>query len=180
MCVDLCTHITIPNVLIISYPIDHYIFFTTTTKKMKKSFKTEVFLTIPLILLAFCITCASLIKNQWVTGTGINNATNGEYEYNFGLFNGEKVRYVGGRTAFHVKLVCSDGYCIYSCGPNKNDRNNDITNILSNQPCDNLADSYFCDSNSEKCTLTPKGTISEGIRCRNWDSKANFYHYFFF
>ena len=147
---------------------------------MKKSFKTEVFLTIPLILLAFCITCASLIKNQWVTGTGINNATNGEYEYNFGLFNGEKVRYVGGRTAFHVKLVCSDGYCIYSCGPNKNDRNNDITNILSNQPCDNLADSYFCDSNSEKCTLTPKGTISEGIRCRNWDSKANYYYYSFF
>ena len=133
---------------------------------MKKSFKTEVFLTIPLILLAFCITCASLIKNQWVTGTAkiSNNVTNGEYEYNFGLFSGEKVRYFGSRTAFHVKLVCSNGYCIYSCGKSKNDRNNDITNILGNQPCDNLADSYFCDSISEDCSLAPKDTISEGTK----------------
>ena len=136
---------------------------------MKKSFKTEVFLTIPLILLAFCITCASLIKNQWITGTATlisDNVTQGNFEYNFGLFNGEKVRYYGSRTAFHVKLVCSNGYCIYSCGQSKNDRNRDITNILSNQPCDNsyATDSYFCDSNSKECNLAPKDTISDGTK----------------
>ena len=59
---------------------------------MKRSFKTEVFLTIPLTFLAFGLVCASFITTQWVTGKSIIENSKDELSYNYGLFSGHKIR----------------------------------------------------------------------------------------
>ena len=59
---------------------------------MKRSFKTEVFLTIPLTILVFALTCTSYITQSWVSGEAkISNQSNADLQYNYGLFKGAKV-----------------------------------------------------------------------------------------
>ena len=71
---------------------------------MKRSFKTEVFLTIPLSLLVFVLTCASLITQDWVNGEAkLSNGTDGIITYNFGLFKGEKVKQTFGSINFKLR-----------------------------------------------------------------------------
>lgn len=73
---------------------------------MKRSFKTEVFLTIPLTILAFVLTCASLITQHWVNGRAIIEG-NPEFEitYNYGLFKGEKIRTRAGQKSYGLKSM---------------------------------------------------------------------------
>ena len=59
---------------------------------MKRSFKTEVFLTIPLTFLAFGLVCASFITKEWVSGRSIKVESEDEIVYNYGLFSGHKTR----------------------------------------------------------------------------------------
>ena len=59
---------------------------------MKRSFKTEVFLTIPLTFLAFGLVCASFITTEWVSGRSIKSDSEDEITYNYGLFSGHKTR----------------------------------------------------------------------------------------
>ena len=132
---------------------------------MKKSFKTEVFLTIPLILIAFSISCTSFITKQWVIGTAsIQNTTeyNSDYEikYNYGLFSGEKTSSRGFTKTLQLKVICMNAYCMLSCGKNKNDQNQDIENVLSEKPCDNsiATDSFYCDKKDNICISNTNST----------------------
>ena len=56
----------------------------------------------------------------------------------------------------NLLVVCSDGYCLLSCGDSKDDRSEDLQNLLSQKPCDNKASSdlQFCEKNVN-CTKTP-------------------------
>lgn len=120
----------------------------------KTAFKTEVFLTVPLTFLAFALVCVSLVTQQWVYGKGVykSNSTieesDGDIIYNFGLFNGEKTRTRSGTKSYPLKTVCKGGFCMLSCGTSNQDRKDDISNILSDKPCDNSrpSDIFFCDN----------------------------------
>ena len=84
----------------------------------KTAFKTEVFLTVPLTFLAFTLVCLSLVTQEWVSGKGIieSNSTtsqNGEITYNFGLFNGNKIRVRSGTIPHGLKSEISTFYSRY-------------------------------------------------------------------
>ena len=99
----------------------------------KTAFKTEVFLTVPLTFLAFTLVCLSLVTQEWVSGKGIieSNSTtsqNGEITYNFGLFNGKKIRVRSGTiphglkseiSTFFSKVSWNPSYSLSSIGINQ-------------------------------------------------------------
>ena len=71
---------------------------------MKRTFKTEVFLTIPLTLLVFILTCTSFVTQNWVSGEAIiKNDTDKKIIYNYGLFRGEKSQTNLGTIVYDLK-----------------------------------------------------------------------------
>ena len=54
---------------------------------------------------------------------------------------------------FLFAAVCKGGFCILSCGTSNQDRKDDISNILSDKPCDNsrTSDIFFC-QNAGNCS----------------------------
>ena len=55
---------------------------------MAQSFKTLIFLTIPLNVFILVLVCTSLATQSWVTGIAERNDSS--IEFNFGLFSGQK------------------------------------------------------------------------------------------
>ena len=69
---------------------------------MKRSFKTEVFLTIPLTFVALGCICASFLSNQWVSGSAMVENSDFEISYNYGLFWGQKTRVTESTKSFDI------------------------------------------------------------------------------
>ena len=69
---------------------------------MKRSFKTEVFLTIPLTFVALGCICASFLSNQWVSGSAFVENSDFEINYNYGLFWGQKTRITESTKSFDI------------------------------------------------------------------------------
>ena len=62
-------------------------------------------------------------------------------------------------------VICSDGSCLLSCGPTKEDRKSDLLDVLSNTPCDNkiASDIYFCeDKQAANCSKSEKPDNYQG------------------
>lgn len=87
-------------------------------------FKPEVFLCLMISVISLAISIASVVTDQWVTGTAkeiepLNPSTAlGHIEVNYGLFSGRKhvtkpliVPY-----SYGLSVVCVDGFCMLSCG----------------------------------------------------------------
>ena len=73
---------------------------------------------------------------------------------------------------FFLAAVCKGGFCMLSCGTSNQDRKDDISNILSNKPCDNsrTSDIYFCGNKGA-------GNCSEVIINSGMDSKIRLMKY---
>ncbi|TRY76794.1 hypothetical protein TCAL_07416 [Tigriopus californicus] len=121
-----------------------------------KSFKPEVFYTIPICGLVFGLVCASLITNHWVEGVAKfeEGGEDGRVTFYYGLFSGYKSKVVSSLTLGHaLGVVCLHGQCMFSCADSKK---LDIEDILGDCPYTNVeGDLFFCE-NSEKSSKGDK------------------------
>lgn len=113
-------------------------------------FKPEVFFTLPLCGLSFILACVAIITQNWVSGRSVGvgaEAADNYVDFNFGLFAGEYKYVVGASSSVNaVKMSCPGGECLFSCGPDKENREADVTDYLKAEcPVRNaFADPYFC------------------------------------
>ena len=71
---------------------------------MAQSFKTLIFLTIPLSIFVMVLVCTSFATEHWVEGQSINGSDPDlKVEFNFGLFAGFKTRTLKGTNKFTLK-----------------------------------------------------------------------------
>ena len=68
---------------------------------MAQSFKTLIFLTIPLSLFVMVLVCTSFATESWVEGLSVKNES--ILEFNFGLFAGSKARILKGTNSYSLK-----------------------------------------------------------------------------
>merc|ERR1712117_557602 len=115
-------------------------------------FKPEVFFTLPLCGLSFILACVAIVTQNWVTGRSVPAVPTPEsadnyVDFNFGLFAGEYKYVVGATPSVNaVKMSCPGGQCLFSCGPNKENRTADVTDYLKSEcPVNNAyAGGIFC------------------------------------
>lgn len=135
-----------------------------------KSFKTEIFFTLPINLGVICLVCTAMITDQWVSGKGsfVNGGT-GSLTYNYGLFSGRKQSNIAGspqkfglsgsKIGYPVKdvicyqlstfvVTCKGSKCMYSCA---NDPKADVEDILSTCPYTRESgDAILCSENTRQ------------------------------
>lgn len=71
---------------------------------MAQSFKTLIFLTIPLSLFVMVLVCTSFATESWVKGLSVNKSESESIlEFNFGLFAGSKTRILKGTNSYSLK-----------------------------------------------------------------------------
>jgi hypothetical protein len=73
----------------------------TDFAEMAQSFKTLIFLTIPLNVFILVLICTSLATQDWVSGSAVRNDSS--IEFNFGLFSGRKILKRSGALAKNLK-----------------------------------------------------------------------------
>jgi len=119
-------------------------------------FKPEVFGSLPVAVLCLMLVMVSVIFPYWLTkgdaaSLSDEPVTNSSApptfmsDVYFGLFNGRKSRTRGGTCTRNLRWVCSSGLCMLSCGKTKQDRKDDIEDILggANYTSSN-GDEHFC------------------------------------
>ena len=112
-----------------------------------KSFKAEIFFSLPVCGVAFALACTSMVTEEWVAGTAPrNNATIETFEvtYNYGLFGGQKTVVRGQSPTYDLKVVCGSGACFYSCSQER--AKDDFDNLFGDCPYTaNFGDNVYCD-----------------------------------
>lgn len=137
-----------------------------------KSFKPEIFYTLPICGLIFGLVCASLITNHWVEGEAtFEQGSDGLVIFNYGLFSGFKSKVVLSlSTTYSLGVACVDGRCMFSCATEKK---SDIQDILGGCPLTNVhGDIEFCPPYIQKSS---RG-IKEDKACDNPPPDGNIYN----
>jgi len=107
-------------------------------------FKPEVFSSLLISLIGLTLFMASIITNEWVTGeaTPSDSEEPGSIKVNYGLFSGSKEENRFGYVISQLSVVCSDGFCMFSCG-GKSDLQDILADIQTADTSD--GDQLFCD-----------------------------------
>ncbi|XP_071532782.1 uncharacterized protein [Panulirus ornatus] len=122
------------------------------TKRVRRRRK-YVFSTFVLCCLGASLMAAALATENWFEANCHSNLANSHGHVNFGLFEGES--YIAQYTwrIHHLKVVCLNGLCMYSCAPTKALRRQQLREVMNG-----TADEF---SVSENC---PKETTARQVQ----------------
>jgi len=126
-------------------------------------FKSEVFACLLVSIIGLTLSMTSVITKEWVSGTvtPTDPLENGEISVNYGLFAGNKQKERGSIHNEELKVVCTSGVCMLSCGDKS-----DLEDILCGSEASgdtSSGDLAFCSSDSSVTCSSSTRTTTEDI-----------------